>query len=168
MRAVFVAGACAWLGCTHVSSSDYGVAAGFAAAAGAVQVAELANNGPSARSCNRKTCSGCCDWADRCVDGTADDACGTDGAVCRDCIANGQHACGGDGACSSELVVGGTAGASAAPRVKSSTPAQAPIRPCNQVLVLCFAGTHSVCTTEPSGCSLCSCTPNDPIPAFGW
>ena len=49
---------------TRVSTSNYAIAGTFAAAAGAVQVAEMANRGGSATSCSAATCSGCCDLTD--------------------------------------------------------------------------------------------------------
>jgi hypothetical protein len=85
MRFVILLGAFAWSGCARVSTSDYGVAAGFAAAAGAVQVAE---------------------------------------------------------------------------EVSKSQPAQSAGPQCEQLLVFCLAGTHSVCTRDATGCEVCSCTPD--------
>ncbi|MDP8999196.1 MAG: hypothetical protein M3O46_03695 [Myxococcota bacterium] len=161
MRFAWLLGSCAWLGCTtHVSTSDYGIAAGFAAAAGALQVAELAHNGRSAGSCGPKTCSGCCDAADRCVEGTAEEACGQGGSTCRNCVVNGHQACG-DGLC----LPGTTASASPVsstwpPARGSASLTQTSTPSCGQIVVFCFAGTYSICETDPSGCERCSCTPD--------
>jgi hypothetical protein len=46
MRFGWVAAACASIGCSQLSTSDYGVAAAFAGVAGALQVAEEATQGP--------------------------------------------------------------------------------------------------------------------------
>lgn len=160
MRFAWVLGACTWIGCGHVSTSDYGIAAGFAAAAGALQVAELAHKSQSANSCGPQSCSGCCGLANQCFGGTADDACGTGGSICRDCVVNGHQACG-EGVCSPSATGSASQAASTSPFRSGAAPtAQAPSQPCGQFLVFCFAGTSSVCMTDASGCTVCSCTPD--------
>ena len=53
MRIGSILAACTLIGCWHVSTSDYGVAAGFAAAAGALQVAEAAHKVSNSCGCHR-------------------------------------------------------------------------------------------------------------------
>jgi hypothetical protein len=165
MRRAWLFAACASIGCAHVSTSDYRVAAGFAAAAGALQVAELANQGPASRTCGPRTCQGCCDLADHCVDGSSYDACGTGGSVCRDCQASGQLACsqrscsaGTSGGWSPARSVSAVQGG-AAPGARASSP------PCGRPVLYCFLGTAPVCVTDDTGCQLCSCTPDS---RFDW
>ena len=154
-RVAWILGACAWMGCAETSTSNYGVAAGFAAAAAAVQVAELAGNDRQALSCNPHTCGGCCNVADQCVEGTEDNACGAGGAVCRDCVVNGHQICG-EGACSPGF--GGTSQSTSALQGSSAPPVPTASQPCGQVLVFCFPGTYSLCVTDATGCPRCSCT----------
>jgi hypothetical protein len=40
---------------------------------------------PTSATCGSQPCSGCCDTAQTCQPGTADNACGTSGAACEDC-----------------------------------------------------------------------------------
>jgi hypothetical protein len=152
----WILGACASVGCAETSTSNYAVAGGFAAAAAALQVAELAEKHPSPSSCNPRTCGGCCDLADECVDGTADEACGAGGAVCSDCVVNGHQTCG-EGVCSP--------GSGRAAQVPSTSvfrdgtdpsPPAAP-QPCGPTLLVCFPGTYSLCVPDANGCSRCTC-----------
>jgi hypothetical protein len=161
MRLAPLALAC--MRCSYVSTSSYGVAAGFAAAAGVLQVAEAAGSKTRASSCGPKSCSGCCDANDQCVDGTGDDACGMGGAVCHDCAAGGHETCS-EGACSSEVGQAGSRIASAGPpRGGRPQPAQLSSPSCRQLIVVCMLGTHSVCGTDANGCPACSCKPDAPL-----
>jgi hypothetical protein len=160
MRFAWVLGGCAWLGGAHVSTSDYAVAAAFAATAGALQAAELANKPQSAGSCGPRTCNGCCDAADRCVGGAADDACGLGGSTCRNCVVNGYQACG-EGLCLPGSPGGASHVSSTWPRTSGPAPlAQAATRSCPQIVFYCFEGTHTLCEVDPGGCERCSCTPD--------
>jgi hypothetical protein len=155
--------AIACMGCSYVSTSSYGVAAGFAAAAGALQVAEAARTKTPASSCGPKSCNGCCDANDQCVDGTGDDACGMGGAICHDCAASGYQTCS-EGACSSEVAQAGSHIASAGPpRGGPSGATQLSSPSCRQLIVICMFGTHSVCGTDANGCPACSCKPDAPL-----
>jgi hypothetical protein len=163
MRFGWMAVTCASLSCSHVSTSDYGVAAAFAGVAGALQVAEEASKGQSTPSCDPRTCGGCCDLADRCVDGTTDRACGSAGSVCRNCAANGHQVCGA-GACSPTSAAGGSQGSS------NSTLASGSVRPqsstsCTQIVAVCFPGTYSACEIDANGCQRCNCLPET---RFDW
>jgi hypothetical protein len=163
MRIGRVAAACASMSCSHVSTSDYGVAAAFAGVAGALQVAEQASKGQSTPSCDPRTCGGCCDLADRCVDGTADRACGRGGSVCLDCAANGHQVCG-EGACSPTSAGGGSQGSSNS-SLTSGSVRPPPSASCTQIVAVCFPGTYSVCEIDASGCQRCNCLPDE---RFDW
>lgn len=146
--AAFALGACA-----HVSTSDGAVAAGVAAAAGAIEVAELATPSRGTYACGPDNCNGCCDLGGRCVAGTENAACGIRGSVCHDCIVDGHAVCGA-GACTAPGEWEGPSAQSTGP-----APAHAPFGarimngasgspPCNQVAVLCFPGTTPACETD--------------------
>ncbi len=156
-----VLAACAAIGCTHESTSDYGIAAAFAAAAGAVEVAEAAQSRSRASECGPATCNGCCDVAGVCVTGAADDACGAAGSICRNCAASGHQACG-DGVCASPGTGNASSSLATAPVGGGAvplTPGATPQR-CVQAVVFCFPRTSSVCLTDGNGCAVCSCTPD--------
>ena len=69
------------------TSNSYAVAAAFAAAAGALQVAEsvAAARQAATPSCALQTCAGCCDAKGICWSGGGDSTCGAGGASCEDC-----------------------------------------------------------------------------------
>jgi hypothetical protein len=152
---------------TRVSTSNYAIAGTFAAAAGAVQVAEMANRGGSATSCSAATCSGCCDLTDHCVRGTANDACGTGGSACVSCEQSGRSTCA-DGICSpsggeSSKGVAGTAQSLSSSYSSSVSSPPSPHPLCEQVVIVCFAAMHSMCDLDAAGCRRCTCVPDERI-----
>lgn len=77
------------------TSNSYAVAGAFAAAAGAMQIAESASPQPSIGSCDTQTCNGCCDSNGTCLSGAGDSACGAAGATCVDCTMSDGRCAGG-------------------------------------------------------------------------
>jgi hypothetical protein len=156
MRFAWLLVALASAGCSDVSTSNYAVAAAFAATAGALQIAQAVDKGKPSASCGPATCNGCCDLADQCVGGTDDHACGVGGGVCRDCIATSHWMCS-EGACA-DAVGASSQVPAVAPPLRASAPS--PPLSCRQLFITCFVGTHAVCGTDPSGCPACTCEPD--------
>jgi len=73
------------------TSNSYAVAGAFAAAAGAMQIAESASPQPSIGSCDTQTCNGCCDRSGACHTGDEVAVCGQAGLACVDCTLGGLY-----------------------------------------------------------------------------
>jgi hypothetical protein len=131
MRLSWVLGACGCVGCAHVSTSDYGVAAGFAVAAGALQAAEVANQGPTRAPPTA-------------VRSTAVRSTGSPASPASPAWSPSPTS----PAWAPSPLGGG-----------SVTAPQVSLAQCRQVLVFCFEGTYSVCMADASGCEVCSCSP---------
>ena len=149
------------LGCSSsVSTSDYGVAATYAAAAGALQVAEAVYTDKHGPNCGPLTCDGCCDLTGHCLAGRDTDACGYRGTACRNCSPDDGEVCR-DGACQRTTVTGPTSSTSSS---IVSSPPPSPVRTqspqCGKPVFYCFPGSTYVCETDATGCSSCSCVPD--------
>jgi hypothetical protein len=143
------------------TSNSYAVAATFAVAAGALQVAEsvAAARQAATPSCALQTCAGCCDAKGTCWSGGGDSTCGAGGARCEDCTQSDARCAG--GACYSSGADPGpwtstwnastTVSSMPGPSVRWSTPATSG----------CEASACPRCTEGVPCCSTagtCACT----------
>ena len=133
-------------GCQSYSTSSYAVAAGFAAVAGAAQIAEAAGNQATGAPASS---------------GSATTAIPASSATAPSPLVMGS--------------IGSPTSAPASPPL-APLPAPAagagslsiafPGSLCRpQLAILCFAGMQPVCVTDPRGCEICSCTP---VGRFDW
>lgn len=129
------------------STSSYAVAGGFAAAAGAMQIAESAASSPPVGSCGLQTCGGCCDAKGTCLIGAGDSACGAGGATCADCtLLDGRCAGGGCNTVDPGSAVGVSANPSSAAACEiASCPRCVLGMPCCSAVGACACSIGNLC-----------------------